>query len=458
MKAQSLSLHMRLLVWLLILLGLLWLVIWTSARHTVGDAASREVDQRLQTAASLILNLQIDNARPSSLQLILRDLLTLHLSAPTPRPPGFELVSDEVGLIARSADFPQLAHIASPGFSDLAVDDQDWRVFTMSDQGHGLTIRVAVTQAANDAEAQILDDDFTRPLLWLLPAFVVLAFVSVWRGLAPLRRIESAIAEIDPTNPRPLGLDASRVPDELRQLLATLDRLLIRVRDVLMRQRVFTVGASHELRTPIAGCRTQLQVARRSLDSERCKHALEQAQHSLDHLARLVEALLLLARLDPCASQLKRHRLDLVELTRSTLDTFDAQGHPGVACRLETSQETIFIEANPTLLETLILNLLKNAYQASPPDGTIRVRVSLAGLQARLSVIDEGPGIPEASRERVFDPFHKGDGHATSGHGLGLAIVRTIARVHGGDACLRPAPGGGTEAVASIAVGTTSVA
>lgn len=458
MKAQSLSLHTRLLVWLLILLGLLWLVIWTSARHTVGDTASREVDQRLQTAASLILSLQIDNARPSSMQLMVRDLLTSPFSGPAPRPPGFELVSDEIGLIARSANFPRLAHIASPGFDDLDVADQQWRVFTMTDNSQGLTIRVAVTQAANDAEAQALDDDFTRPLLWLLPAFVILAFVSVWRGLAPLRHIERAIAEVDPTDPRPLGLDTYRVPQEMRQLLVTLDRLLTRVGDVLMRQRAFTVGASHELRTPLAGCRTQLQVARRSSDASRRERALSRAQHSLDRLTHLVEQLLLLARLDPSASQLERRRLDLVGLIRRVVDTFEPYECPDVPRLIESPGDAILVDANPVLLETLVTNLLNNACHFSPPDGVIRVQLSIRDGYARVAVIDQGPGIPDEVRDRIFDPFHKGDGLAKSGNGLGLAIVRAIARIHEGDAWIRPRQGGGTEAVVSLALRTVQAA
>ncbi|MDW5377684.1 ATP-binding protein [Halomonas sp. HP20-15] len=451
-KGFAIGLHARLLIWLLILLAMLWLTLWTHARHTIEDNASRELDHRLQSTATLLLRIYVGNlqtadadARPRAAlnQPFLAQLMALPNSATGPQPPSFEVLSAEHGVLASSSDFPAAARFSSPGFDSRFIANQQWRIFTLNDLWHGITIRVALNQHVGTAHAAMLNHDVTQSLLWLLPAFTLLAFVSVWRGLAPLRRIEHAIARQNPLAPRPLNIDRRRVPVELREFIATLDRLMNRVREVLTRQRAFTAGAGHELRTPLAGCRAQLQVARRSRSAEGRERALCKAQQSIDHMTTLVDQLLILARLDPVAPRLDTHPMDFSEVIRRVVERI---GTPrAVQLRLAMPDEPVTVIGNAPLIETLVTNLINNAIRFSPRQGTVHVALACHDGRALLRICDQGPGIAPERHERVFDPFQQGHGKADEGSGLGLAIVRAVAQAHGGQAMVHSPRDGGTE-------------
>lgn len=446
------GLHARLLMWLLILMALLWLTIWTHARHAIEDNASRELDHHLQSTATLLLRIYATDtrnagsgtqARTARPQPFLAQLMTLPDSATGPQPPSFEVLSFKHGVIASSSNFPAAARLSSPGFDSRAIADQQWRIFTLKDPWHGIAVRVALSHSASAVHAAVLNDDVTRSLLWLLPAFTLLAFVSVWRGLAPLRKIKHAIARQNPLAPRPLNIDHHRVPAELREFIATLDRLMHRVGEVLTRQRAFTAGAGHELRTPLAGCRTQLQVARRSRSTEGRERALNKAQQSIDHMTTLVDQLLTLARLDPAAPRLDTYPMDFVGIIRRVAGRIGTPSAPHL--NLDMPEEPVIISANAPLIETLVTNLINNAIRFSPPQGKIHITLMCRDGQALLHIRDEGPGIAPDRYEHVFDPFQQGHGKADEGSGLGLAIVRAVAQAHGGQAMVHPPNDGGAE-------------
>lgn len=443
----SLGLHARLMAWLLALLLLAWGALWFGTRYNIEATAATGLDQRLESIASLLLHVQVSRDQDadgtqglvSSIIADLDDALR------------FEIVSSKGDVLARSEPFPDAARETTAGFADTLIDDERWRVFTLSDEERGLTSRVALNQHAGFAALDALTDTFQRPLLWLLPVFAVLALIAVWRGLAPLRAIEKAIAEQDPQAPEALVIERERVPTDLRPLVDQLDRLMRRLREVLLRQRAFTTGAGHELRTPLAGCRSQLQVAQRSPEPEQRHRALDKAERSLEQMAGLVEQLLLLARADPAAPPPETEPLDLVERVRRGVASRERHAAvAGVSLRVETREDqSPPIEANASLIDTLITNLLDNAIRFSPPQGEVRIElVQRPGDGVQLRVRDQGPGITEEDRAHVFDPFFSSQrGH---GGGLGLAIVQAVAQAHGGEAEAQVAEGGGTEIRVSL--------
>ena len=436
----SIGLHARLILWLLALLGTLWVVLWSNTTSTVKDTASEDIDQRLKTTATLLLDLytrqepdrasrdQAPTIRPSR-EVVLSIPLTMGWETPL----SFEIISLDKGILAATPDFPGAARDSSPGFEDKFIEDQEWRIFTLGDRRQRLVSRVAIMQSNGATRADNLYSEFASPLIWLLPVFAILAVFSVWRGLAPLRRLEKVIADQDPLAPSPLDIDPAQVPSELRPLIITLDRLMKKVKEVLTRQRAFTAAAGHELRTPLAGCRAQLQVARRSQEVDKRQGAIDKAQHSIDHMSALVEQLLLLARLDPAAPPPDVEPLDLGHLVRQIVDEVDAS-NADIRLRLQCVDRALYVQGNPTLLDTLIANLLTNAIRFSPPQGRVDVSLTRQRDQAVIQVIDQGPGIPLEEREIVFDPFQyrERDASGKSGNGLGLAIVKAVANAHGG--------------------------
>ncbi|WP_208107336.1 MULTISPECIES: ATP-binding protein [Halomonas] len=454
LKRLATSLHARLVLWLLALLGTVWIALWTNTWSTAVDTAARDIDQRLRITASLLVTLytaQSPRDAFGDLPRVFPPVGSTLLEMPAERgwegPVNFEIVSLEYGLLARTADFPTAARQASAGFMDQQDGDRRWRIFTLDAPRHQLVTRVAVQQSVGSARAETLRNDFAWPLIWLLPVFAVLALFSVWRGLAPLRRIEQAIASQDPLAPRPLGIDPLRVPLELRRLVETLDQLMQRVAEVVIRQRAFTAGAGHELRTPLAGCRSQLQVAQRSREEQPRQRALHKALHSLDRMSRLVDQLLLLARLDPAAPALETEPLAFGPLVhRLVAERHEAAISDGIGVELAVKapeDTSMMIDANPPLMETLIGNLLDNAIRFSPNGATVQVQLEHQGERVCLRVSDQGPGIPADELDKLFDPFFRSRSQGKGSNGLGLAIVQAVAKAHGGEAqALQPEHGG----------------
>jgi signal transduction histidine kinase len=279
-----------------------------------------------------------------------------------------------------------------------------------------------------DPEGQAAVDSARTTLTAGVPAVALLIGVIAWfavsRSLRPVEAIRAEVAEIGAHD---LG---RRVPapgsaDEIARLAATMNSMLARLDEAVARQSRFTTDASHELRTPLASMRTQLEVLLAHPDRLDWRAACENALLDVTRLQDLVADLVLLGKLDHAAPD----RLEPVALS----DVVDA-AVAGRDVHVEVSGTPV-VRGHRSRLERLVRNLVDNAewHAAS----RVTVEVSVVDGQAVLAVTDDGPGIPEADRERVFDRFVRlDDGRARDegGAGLGLAIVADIARAHGGTA------------------------
>lgn len=279
----------------------------------------------------------------------------------------------------------------------------------------------------------ILEYNARRMLPHLLLAFPIV-LLPIWfavkLGLRPLQRLADRIAERGASDLSPIGLDPRYA--EIKPLVSALERLLQQLRERMARERAFVHDAAHELRTPMAVIAAQahaLAGAGNREDRERAQAQLEQAIGRASHLT---QQLLELASLDEAREPTPK-RVDAAQLVRQLL----AQSAPlAMKRRIELSFEapdSLMARVEVAAFQSILQNLLDNAIRYAH-DGA-RVAVSLgvdaAGL-LRLSVEDDGPGIPEAERERVFERFHRGAGHETPGSGLGLAIVRQAVLRSGG--------------------------
>ncbi|MEV4760142.1 HAMP domain-containing sensor histidine kinase [Micromonospora sp. NPDC049559] len=282
-----------------------------------------------------------------------------------------------------------------------------------------------------------------------LAATLVVAVVVGWlvagRFLRPLRTITATARDISATNlHRRLGRTGRR--DEFAVLAETLDDLFGRLKAAFESQRRFVANASHELRTPLTAERTLLQVAladpEADADSLRaaCREvlALNRAQ------ARLVDALLTLAGGERGVE--RREPLDLAGVAAAVVRAREPEARRrGV--RVWTALDPAPTAGDPSLVASLVANLVENALRHNAPDGRVEVATSTVGGRARLAVRNTGPVIPPERVDRLLQPFERlvdQRAHA-DGHGLGLAIVRAIAHAHG--AALRPRarPEGGLE-------------
>jgi two-component system sensor histidine kinase QseC len=282
--------------------------------------------------------------------------------------------------------------------------------------------------------------DLLLPMLLVLPMTAAAVWWGVGRGLLPLARVTTEVAERSPSNLQPVG--ATMAPVEISGLVERLNQLLARVREALDRERRFTADAAHELRTPLAGIRTHAQVALRTTDDAQRRGSLEQVIDGVDRTTRLVAQMLTLARLDREAIEDQFVTVNLGTLaTQVVADLYpDAEArHTMLTLQAEDGAAT---QGHPTALGILLRNVIDNAIRYTPPGGAVEVKARPLDGRIVFEVTDNGPGIPPAERARVFDRFYRGTGADAFGCGLGLSIARRVADLHGARIALAEAPSG----------------
>lgn len=259
-------------------------------------------------------------------------------------------------------------------------------------------------------------------------------YLLAGRVLAPvvtISRLASSIGERDLS--ARLKLDLSN--DELGHLARTVDGMLDRIEDAFERQRRFTGDAAHELRTPLGLMRSQVDLAlARPRSAEAYREALEELDTDLERMARLVGALLTLARTDARHLAIERASFDLGNTIDMVLEQFvSLADEAGVTLKSDTSLTTVL--ADEGLLIQVLVNLLENAFAHTPSGGQITAGCRMEREHVRLWVADTGSGVAPAHRERIFDRFYRVDAGRTreaGGTGLGLAIAKAIAEAHRG--------------------------
>jgi two-component system sensor histidine kinase TctE len=300
------------------------------------------------------------------------------------------------------------------------------------------------------AERVTARDEFARQIIlrMVLPQamLILLAGLAVWygvaRGLAPLSTL---LREIESRSHRDLSaLPEDQAPQEVRPLINAMNDLLARVGTAISTQQRFIADAAHQLRTPIAGLKTQTELALRQSQPGNLHDTLRQLQTATEQSTRLVNQLLSLARAEPGAKLAQSvERLDLARLARdATTEWVPRALARHIDLGYDGEEGTAWIEGEAFLVRDMLGNLLDNAIRYTQHGGQVTVRVTAGTDAIVLSVEDNGPGIPEQERERVFERFYRVLGTRTEGCGLGLAIVREIALSHHAAVTLAAGAGG----------------
>lgn len=361
----------------------------------------------------------------------------------------FQVFSRRDGLLAGDADMPL------PDF-----ESEDKPLYFSRDHGDDATLYgvalqlrdiagdiVVVQVAETDRKRRELAQDvmaavlLPQTLLLLLAALAVRGGIRT--GLKPLARLEEALHARSQADLSPLPDDD--VPAEVLPLTDAVNALLLRLDAALGVQQRFVADAAHQLRTPLAALKVQIEHTLRKSQSPQDGEAIEHMRRSVERLVRLTNQLLTLARAEPGAES--QNRFAPVDLRALAFEV----GAAYVPRALEQGTDLGFaggaapvrVMGDALLLGELLRNLLDNALAYGRRDGRITLGVE-EGERPALYVEDDGPGIPEAERELVFARFHRVPGTGAVGSGLGLAIVREIARAHGAEAVLETPPGGGT--------------
>jgi two-component system sensor histidine kinase TctE len=324
------------------------------------------------------------------------------------------------------------AYSALVDFYDARFRDQPVRVAVLlqpvaSGKGRGM----AVVQVAETLELRetlvrkLLVDMLWRQLLLMGVIALVTVFV-VQRATRPVRELGEAIERRAADDFSPI--DAPDAPRELRPLVDATTEVMGRLQRLLDHQKRFVRDSAHQLRTPLAVLKAQVQSARRG--DVPPEQALAEISHTVDRATTLANQMLSLAKVEQLRQQPESVSLELGEVVRQiALDLSPLIADKALDFELAVEQP-VTVRAHRWMLQELTRNLLHNAIKHSPRGGALSVLVGSVGGEAVLTVRDEGPGISAELRQRLFAPFSAGD--TGSGSGLGLAICREIVLALGG--------------------------
>jgi two-component system sensor histidine kinase QseC len=328
------------------------------------------------------------------------------------------------------------------GFSDVEIQGQRWRVFSTWAEADDLRflIQVAEERAARERLAAAIGVNFLKPMAIALPLLGLFVWLAVRWATRPLASLGAQVMQRDPGNLAPL--EVTHPPSEVAPLVASLNRLLERVRASMESERRFTADAAHELRTPIAAVRAHAEVARGATGEGERRSALDSIVAGCDRAAHAVEQLLILARLDPGDAAGRREPCDLRGVAKQVLaDLAPVAVARGLDLEL-VDGPPVTVRGNPGLLAILTRNLVDNAVRYGGGGGSVRVEVVESASRARLVVSDQGPGIAPTDRPALGQRFHRLAGSGESGIGLGLSIVKRIADLHRASVRFEDGPGG----------------
>ncbi len=315
------------------------------------------------------------------------------------------------------------------GLSTLWLRGHSWRVNTVYNRRNGLTIMVGERSNYRQQLENQLTQDSIFIMLITYPFLGFLIWIIVGRGLDSLKKVAHEVRHRAPANLAPVDLES--VPREIEPLVGELNGLFNRLKKAFDRHKRFTADAAHELKTPLAALKTQVQVALRADTNEDRNQALLKVLAGVNRSSHVVAQLLTLSRMVPEA---QINQPSKVNLAKQASDV-GAQLAPlaiskNIELELLAPDSKASVLGNATSINILIRNLVDNAIRYSPNDSRVSIDIKGIGQEVILYVSDNGPGIPEELRERVFERFFRVIGNNAPGSGLGLGIVAQIAELH----------------------------
>ena len=340
------------------------------------------------------------------------------------------------------------AHLVPPPFKSLTagellydstLNDEQIRVAALlvTQQDSAIIVQVAETTVKRHMLVRQIFTGVIFIAVLLVSSVIVLVWFGVAKGLEPLQRLREELEARSWRDLRPVPED--HAPEEVQPVVRALNNLLGQLNTALQTQQQFVANAAHQLRTPLAGLRMQVEYALRQSDPAEWLRALQSLEPATERTVRLANQLLTLARAEVGAHQLDSVRLlDLHDVVEEVVGQWMPRAiASGIDLGLELRRAAIYGES--LLVGELLSNLLDNALRYVQRGGHITVRLTAHGGEAVLEVEDDGVGIPVADREKVLKRFHRVDGAPGEGCGLGLAIVQEISHLHGGRVEIRAA-------------------
>lgn len=440
--AELNSLFGEILDWMLAPLLFLWPITIAVTHHVANNIANAPYDKALaDNVKAIARQVKIVDGRavlnlPAPARALLRadEDDTVYYQVLGPKG---ELVSGDKEI--PKAEKPERVNPDEVYFRDEELQGEDirvaWQYLTASAHGGLAVVQVAETRTKRGNLASKIVSGVLLPQFAIIPLAVILVYLGLGRGIAPLKRLQRLIDRRRPTDLSPISM--AGLPEEVRPLILAFNDMMARLEQNLQAQQRFIGDAAHQMKTPLTGLMMQAELALEETDPAQIRASLERISVSAVRAAHLINQLLALARAE--ASFEKIHAVEAVDLEILGQDV-TAELAPvamarGIDFGFEKTGWPLLIDGNPLLLRELMRNLIDNAIKYTPDQGRVTVRTR-AGEHAILEVEDTGVGIPEGDRERVFERFYRVLGNSAEGSGLGLPIVKEIAELHRGHVVL----------------------
>lgn len=317
----------------------------------------------------------------------------------------------------------------SPGFDYANFDSYRWRTFTRYETFSQRWVIVAERTDLRFLLAENVVLESIIPILLGIPLIGLLIWIIVSHGLKPLQVLSNELRSKHITDLSPLNFEHSK--KELTQVIQSLNGFINRLDKALEREKRFSADAAHELRTPISALKIQLHNLQQEIDGS--SEAFVALQNGVDRMQHLIEQLLSLYRTTPDQFAENCTEIDLYALTQDLIaQHYSLFENKNQALELKGHSEIIIGEK--FALETMITNLLSNASKYTPEQGKIKIELTSDANEVCLLVEDNGKGIPEIEKARIFERFYRSTQENETmipGCGLGLTIVKHVVELHG---------------------------
>lgn len=438
------SIRIRLFLILLTATSVVWLSAFFWIQQSTRAEVERVLDARLaesgQMVSSLISGGRIDVASAAT---IVPDLEVAGDSPAT----GYshklscQIWSLDGALVGRSGSAPADSLSGQEaGFSNNIVDGEEWRVYTVINEDLGVRVMVGDSHSVRDRLVRDVTTGLILPALLILPILAGLIWLSVRRGLLPLDRLAEGLSRRTADDLTPVAV--ASMLREIRPVGTALNGLFGRVGAVRDREKAFTSFAAHELKTPLAGIKTQAQVAMMAPDDATRASALGRIQQGVDRTDRMVRQLLSLASMASEESG-QEARVDVAAIARDVVDDLARLAAAKDVSVDVSENKTQPFTTDPVLLTVALRNIIENAIAVAPDGSEVEITIETVDDRLRICVMDRGPGIADADRARITDRFFRGADASAGGSGLGLAIVETAVKRLGGQLEFTPRADGG---------------
>ncbi len=346
-------------------------------------------------------------------------------------------------LVVRGDGVPAALTRSAPvkdGLFTLTDGSRQWRGLRTTEE-NGAILYCLTPMDVHLAFHQTLKLQLFAALVILILAVLAAVWFTVKRGLAPVEALSRRLNEMTADRLGPAA-DEAAVPSELSGFAAAFNRLLARIADVLVREKQFSADIAHELKTPVTNLTVQTEVAlARPRSNEELENILYSSLEEYRRLSKMIEDMLFLARIDNAAQKTEQERFELKADIADLTDFFsDWADERGVAIRV--TGDALWVTADRLMVRRAVTNLITNAAKHTAAGGAVTVNVALqpGGDFARIAVANPGSPIAPEHLPHLFDRFYRADpsrNRQDGGTGIGLAMVASIARLHGGDVAVK---------------------